>query len=138
MGRNTPRRTRIKEFTDGTAKTMLISEKIIHPDDNLEEHRGDFMNDDGGGNIFATINGPNSSDVDYMKRTTYCFERSLLPCAGGPDTIGYYQSVRSLHIGGVLCGMGDGSVHFVSENIAISNWQGLSMMNDGKIIASIE
>jgi prepilin-type N-terminal cleavage/methylation domain-containing protein len=141
VGRGGPRHTRVKEFSDGMSKTMLISEKIIHPIDSgisYTDHRGDFLNDDGGGNIFATINGPNSTDLDYMKFMRNCTQQPLLPCAAGSDALGYFQAARSRHIGGVLCGLGDGSVQFVNENVAISTWQWASTMNDGKIIATIE
>lgn len=143
VGRGAPRRTKTKEFTDGMSKTMLMSEKIIHPIDSgisYTDHRGDFLNDDGGGNIFVTITGPNSTDLDYMKFDRNCTKQPSLPCEINTtsDATGYYQAARSSHIGGVLCGMGDGSVHFVSENIAISTWQFVSTMNDGKIIGAIE
>ena len=133
-GRAAPRRSRFKDFTDGASKTLLISEKIMHPTDAVLDLRGSILNDDGGGNVFSTVSTPNSSDVDFTKPGfSYCTP-SLpeLPCEVGTTTNGYYESARSRHTGGVLAGMADGSVHFFAETVALNLWQDLSTMNDGK------
>jgi prepilin-type processing-associated H-X9-DG protein len=44
------------------------------------------------------------------------------------------QSARSRHTGGVNLVLADGSVHFISNNISLANWQALSTMNGGEII----
>jgi prepilin-type processing-associated H-X9-DG protein len=42
-------------------------------------------------------------------------------------------SARSLHQGGVTAGMADGSVHFVSNNIALAVWQAYRSINGGEV-----
>lgn len=144
QGRNGPRRSRMKDFTDGTSKTMVLSEKIMYPDDTQFDQRGDLLNDDAGGE-FMTISQPNDTGPDLLKSaacaaggTPYCVNKApnllypYLPCADCTTSTGYYQAARSLHSGGVNVGMADGSVQFVSDNVALKVWQAASTMNGGE------
>jgi prepilin-type N-terminal cleavage/methylation domain-containing protein/prepilin-type processing-associated H-X9-DG protein len=140
VSRSKPRRSRGKHFTDGLSKTMLMSEKIIHPQPGLKasptDGRGDFFNDDESRAIYMTFNTPNASVPDYVKQGNYCVNmpEANLPCttatSGGT---GNHVAARSRHVGGVNVLMGDGSVHFVDENISLNTWQRISTMDDGKI-----
>src|SRR5690606_6282791 len=130
-GRNGPRRSRIKDFLDGTSKTLLMSEKIMHPRDDVDDQRGDLLNDDGGGSVFSTVSTPNTSDFDYLKPGfNYCVSvLPDLPCTNGTTATGYYQAARSRHPVGVNAALADGSVRFVSNNIGLNLWKALSTMN---------
>ncbi|WP_437231195.1 H-X9-DG-CTERM domain-containing protein [Planctomicrobium sp. SH661] len=44
------------------------------------------------------------------------------------------MAARSLHTGGVHSLLGDGSVRFVSNNIHLDTWRGLSSMNGGEVL----
>lgn len=135
-GRNAPRESRFKDFLDGTAKTLMVSEKIMHPRDESTDQRGDLLNDDAAG-VFSTINTPNTSDFDYLKPGFgYCEPVPQLPCLDGTQATGYFQTVRSRHVGGALAGMGDGSVQFFSDHVAIGIWKALGTMNGGEVAAT--
>jgi prepilin-type N-terminal cleavage/methylation domain-containing protein/prepilin-type processing-associated H-X9-DG protein len=136
FSRNLPRESRLTDFTDGTSNTMLLSEKIMHPQDSVFDHRGDFLNDDGGGNIFTTLDTPNNG-IDAMKFPQYCTPTPDLPCTTATGVGSRYamrQSARSRHSGGVNVALGDGSIRFVSNNIALATWQALSTMNGGEVL----
>ncbi len=73
-----------------------------------------------------------------MKFPQYCSPAPNLPCTTATGVGSRYamrQSARSRHTGGVNVVLADGSVHFVSTNINLANWQALSTMNGGEIIA---
>lgn len=56
-------------------------------------------------------------------------------CPGGAHDWGYgIVPARSLHEGGVNLVLGDGSVRFISETIALSTWQLLGNRKDGLVV----
>jgi prepilin-type N-terminal cleavage/methylation domain-containing protein/prepilin-type processing-associated H-X9-DG protein len=137
--RSKPRQSRTKDFTDGTSKTMLISEKIIHPNPGTNpsrfDGRGDFFNDDESRALYMTITTPNTSDFDYLRLAGYCVHLPpALPCAVATTATGYYAAARSRHAGGVNIGMADGSVQFISEHIALNTWRAISTMDGSEVV----
>jgi prepilin-type processing-associated H-X9-DG protein len=128
-----PRRSRIKDFIDGTSKTMMMSEKIMHPSDMVQDQRGDILNDDGTA-LYMTINTPNTSAVDYMKLAQYCDVQPSLPCSTATAATGIYHSARSKHVGGLNTGFADGSVRFVRDSIPLKIWQAYGTMDGGESI----
>jgi prepilin-type N-terminal cleavage/methylation domain-containing protein/prepilin-type processing-associated H-X9-DG protein len=132
------RKSRVKSFKDGMSKTMLMSEKIIHPAAgsvlNRLDGRGDFFNDDEARAVFMTLSAPNASTPDYTAGTAgYCVNYEKLPCVPLTSATGNHVAARSRHIGGVNVCMGDGSMQFVTDEIASTTWQTMSTMNDGKL-----
>ena len=104
-----------------------------HPD-----HRGDLLNDDGGGHVFMTLDTPNSG-IDALKFPQYCNAQPMLPCTTATGASGRFairMAARSRHSGGVNTVSADGSVRFVSNNIPLGVWQALSTMNGGEVISS--
>lgn len=138
--RSLPRKSRLKHFTDGVSKTMLMSEKIIHPlpgtSTSSFDGRGDFFNDEESRSVFMTLSSPNSSDFDYVRVAGFCVSmpQDNLPCATATSSTGNRVSARSRHTGGVNIAMGDGSVHFIDDNVSLNLWQTISTMDDGEII----
>jgi prepilin-type N-terminal cleavage/methylation domain-containing protein len=135
--RSRPRLTRWEEFTDGPSNTMLLSEQICNPNDNHPDHRGDFLNDDGGGNVYMTMDTPNSG-IDAMKFSQYC-QQILpdLPCTtatGSGSRFAIRMSARSRHIGGVNVAMGDRTIRFVKNSVTLGTWRAMSTMNGSDII----
>ena len=61
-----------------------------------------------------------------------CGTWSAIPDAPGEHAI---IAARSMHTGGVNTAMGDGSVHFVSQNIDTQVWRGLGTRNLGEIVS---
>jgi prepilin-type N-terminal cleavage/methylation domain-containing protein/prepilin-type processing-associated H-X9-DG protein len=126
-----PVQSALKDITDGTSKTLLMSEIIVSKADGDNTTRGDIINDDV---IFASVqfmtrNTPNSG----TDQTSRCVNNDpLAPCVGGSN---YNVSARSRHSGGVGVVMCDGAVRFVSDNVSLTTWQQLGNMNDGQVIA---
>jgi prepilin-type N-terminal cleavage/methylation domain-containing protein len=128
-----PKQTSVKDFTDGTSHTMLLSEVIMASADSEFDIRGDMLNDDTPCTMFQTINAPNSG-----------FDFSVFqPSPANPEnppyakpTDGYnYKSARSRHPGGVNVIMADCSQKFVSDDIAIDVWRAMGTMNGGETIS---
>jgi prepilin-type N-terminal cleavage/methylation domain-containing protein/prepilin-type processing-associated H-X9-DG protein len=118
------RQFKLKNVTDGLSKTMFISEVIMALQDQYFDTRGDMLNDYNSTSVFMTINTPNSG-VDYMA----CAEDSANPSPCISVLSGNsYQSARSRHSGGVNVLMGDGSVHFISDEVSINLWRALGSM----------
>jgi len=131
----TPRASRLRDFTDGTSNSMLMSEILMARDDaaNPWDIRGDFLNDDPAfiSFQFMTTNTPNSRNPDT---NNYCGASNYdprMPCAGGGNQ---QAAARSRHVGGVHALMGDGAVRFVSDNLNLGTWQALGTMNGNEVI----
>ena len=136
FSRDRPRLPRFSDFLDGTSNTLLLSEKIMHPQDDVFDHRGDFLNDDGGGNVFMTLDTPNSG-IDAMKFPQYCTPAPGLPCTtatGSGSRFAMRQSARSRHSGGVNVALGDGSIRFIANTIPLGTWQTLSTVNGSEVL----
>jgi len=133
VSRSKPRTTRLTDIRDGTSNTLLMSEVIMAANDTDFDIRGDMLNDDVPCTQFMTINTPNSG-TDF---SPYCNQAAYPlnpPCNGGS---GYYQkAARSRHIGGVNCLFADGSIHFVSNSIALATWRALGTMNGGEVLGN--
>jgi prepilin-type N-terminal cleavage/methylation domain-containing protein/prepilin-type processing-associated H-X9-DG protein len=133
--RDRPRETRINEFTDGTSSTLLLSEVIMFPRDNVTDWRGDILNDDHVCAMFMTLDTPNTG-IDVMKNPLFCVDTPpKLRCTSGASS---KQSARSYHNSGVNAAMGDGAVRFVSDSIKLNVWQNVSTMNDGNPVNSTD
>jgi prepilin-type N-terminal cleavage/methylation domain-containing protein len=56
-------------------------------------------------------------------------------CPGGAHDWGVgIIPARSMHTGGVMCGLGDGSVKFISNSVALLTWQRLGSCADGQVL----
>jgi prepilin-type N-terminal cleavage/methylation domain-containing protein len=128
-----PKQTSFKDFTDGTSYTMLLSEVIQAAGDEEYDIRGDMLNDDTPCTMYQTINTPNSgTDTSPFRPSTPNPEN---PPYAAP-TSGYtYKSARSRHPGGVNVIMGDSSLRFVQNDIALSIWRAMGTMNGSEIIS---
>jgi len=128
---STPVQSALKDITDGTSKTLLMSEIIVSNADGDDTTRGDIINDDFKfvSVQFMTRNTPNSG-TDQTNRCKN--DDPLAPCVAGSD---YNVSARSRHPGGVGVVMCDGAVRFVSNNVSLTTWQQLGNMNDQQVIA---
>jgi prepilin-type N-terminal cleavage/methylation domain-containing protein/prepilin-type processing-associated H-X9-DG protein len=133
---DTPVQSALKDITDGTSKTLLMSEIIVGKADGNNTTRGDIMNDDLGEKFFSvqfmTRNTPNSG-TDVTARCAAADNDPQAPCSSA--SADYNVSARSRHSGGVGVVMCDGAVRFVSDNVSLTTWQQLGNMNDGQVIA---
>jgi prepilin-type N-terminal cleavage/methylation domain-containing protein/prepilin-type processing-associated H-X9-DG protein len=132
VSRSKPRTTRLTDITDGTSQTMLMSEVIMAAGDTDYDIRGDMMNDDRPCTQYMTLNTPNSgTDISpYCNDAVY---PQNPPCKNNSPYA--HKAARSRHSGGVNVLFADGSVHFLSNNIALATWRALGTMNGGEVIA---
>jgi prepilin-type N-terminal cleavage/methylation domain-containing protein/prepilin-type processing-associated H-X9-DG protein len=121
----------IQTIPDGTSNTLMMSEVLMPPNDTDFDTNGDVFNDDDStlGGRFMTVNTPNSSVPDSLG---YCVPDNIFaPCNNNTP---YQVAARSKHTGGVNVLFCDGSVHFISNGIALGTWQALGTMNGGEVI----
>jgi prepilin-type N-terminal cleavage/methylation domain-containing protein len=129
--RSRPRQSRLAEIGDGTSNTLLMSEQVMQRESS-PDHRGDIINDNGGGNLFMTLFTPNSG-IDAVRSQFCTNDNPKLPCSqAANDRLNF--AARSRHPGGVQVSMCDASGTFVANNIALSLWQAMSTMNGSETI----
>ena len=127
-----PYRTNFKDVTDGTSKTLLMSELRVTPSDGTGDMRGTTMND-AGTPWFMAVATPNSGSDELNSAGAVCnnTETADMPCFVGANMA---VAARSRHPGGVNAVMCDGSVRFFADSIQLSTWAALSSMNGGEQI----
>jgi len=122
-----PYRTRFADITDGTSKTLLMSEVALPPQDSVIDTRPHRFNDVGSPGFMTRIT-PNSSVPDDIEDCD-----PYLPCrVSGRGAMSL--AARSRHPGGVVIALCDGSVRFVTDAVNIGTWQALSTMNQGDAV----
>ena len=123
-----PRKTRLGDMTDGTSRTLLISETLKAWSNEDNDWRGDIQNDQGGFR-FHTRMTPNTSAPDIIKGGWYRpnVDPSMPAAAGSQQD----SAARSRHPGGVNAVLCDGSVHFIDEAISLQPWKEMGSMDGG-------
>ena len=127
----------LKNIVDGTSNTACFSEIIIASPDQVNDNRGDILNNEGSPG-FMSFNTPNSSAPDECRNckpgTTEAGlgEYKRLPCAVVGDNTQYQIAPRSNHTGGVNLSMCDGSVTFVSETLSQRIWEAVLSADGGE------
>jgi prepilin-type processing-associated H-X9-DG protein len=121
-----PYQKAFKDITDGTSKTLLMSEVRLAQNDSGGDFRGDVFNDEGG-LWFMAKNTPNSGSDE----SAYCDSTSEMPCSS-PG--GNAAAARSRHPNGVNAVMCDGAVRFFADSVQLATWAALSTMNQGDTI----
>ncbi len=125
-------------ITDGTSSTIMIDELRIGPSAN--DLRGTWAMGQAGGSISAA-NGrldtpsPNVSlsGYDDVQGADDRPEIGMGACGG----CGSWQvTAKSKHSGGVMTGLSDGSVKFVTNNVDSRTWFLLHSRNDGQVASN--
>jgi len=120
-------------IADGLSTTLMASEVIVGQGRDL---RGFSWWGDAAG--FEAFLAPNSSFPDVLFSPYYCEDRPPNPpCLGTTTALPDNYAARSRHsAGGVNAAMGDGSVRFVRDSVAIQVWRALSTSAGGEVVSS--
>lgn len=140
------RGARIGQITDGSTKTMVMSEYLTGTSEG--DARGMVWTfQAGGGALFSGLT-PNSSDPDRVVQwnNDWCGPGHNrpdlnLPCVkavGSPNGAGQTAAARSRHPGGVNVLMAGTAVTFISENVDRILWQNLAFMDDGQVVEAFD
>jgi len=132
---------KFRDCLDGTSNTLMIAEGIIRGS------RGGSWGGLGGywggaphGSYgFSAGETPNTTVPDRVyscKSTT--FPRA--PCENGNagGLPGRYNFARSHHTGGVMAGMMDGSIRFVTDSINRDLWRNMGNREDGAVLEDLQ
>jgi hypothetical protein len=121
---------RFADITDGLSNTMLAAEVLQGTGADLRGYTWW-----GPGTQFTAHYLPNTSTPDEMAGGN-CVNRPQinLPCNAMPST--NVMSARSRHAGGVQALLGDGSVRFIANTIALATWRGLSTSKGGEVLGN--
>ena len=128
--------------SDGTSNTIMFAE--CKQTEGMGGNGANTENSDarGGlgrcdGSFFSTYYGPNSKRPDEMRSATYCNDIAVKqPCVAAPTAPEQFRnSARGYHTGGINACLGDGSVHFYSDTVALRVWRGLGTARGGESIA---
>jgi len=129
--RSRPGEVAMRNITDGTSNTLMLSEVLMAKVMTDNDWRGDIHNDDGVFR-FHTVTTPNSTAADLISNTAFFTldnDRKMPVALGNPQR----AAARSRHPGGVMAALCDGSVRFYSDTIAIATWQTLGSMGGGEV-----
>ena len=125
----------IKDITDGTSNTAMLSEVVVGPGGS-SDIRGWWSNDWGGGysHRLAPNSGIGDMILDYGEYCPHTGQRT--PCTR--TSSGCWSDItigaRSLHPGGVNVALADGSVRFVTNSINQATWQAVGSINGGEVL----
>ena len=120
-------RTSISAVKDGTSNTILIGERSGLPEDASDDLADRFVDQQGA----IWIGGMNPDNVDNSDFEGYSWggytdgDKPDFAVNGGARS----RSVASSeHVGGAVVALGDGSTHFLSDNLDAVVFQGLSTL----------
>jgi prepilin-type N-terminal cleavage/methylation domain-containing protein/prepilin-type processing-associated H-X9-DG protein len=111
---------RISDVTRGTSNTFLIGERYLNPLDY-------FTGKDGGDNEAMYVGYDNDTNR----------ETSVKPMRDTPG-LGNDQMFGSAHRGGLNMLMCDGSVHFISYDITLRNWQPMGNRSSTDVVEPLD
>jgi prepilin-type N-terminal cleavage/methylation domain-containing protein len=139
--------TRLKEISDGTAKTLLLADGItnaVPPMPNWGGPIGETLYGNMGGALFSASLTPNSNSPDQVwgpcprdqGDTSY-----KPPCVSlgneswnQPYGDKAQAAARSYHAGGVNVSLADASVRFIANEVDLSVWRSLGTKAGGESI----
>jgi prepilin-type N-terminal cleavage/methylation domain-containing protein/prepilin-type processing-associated H-X9-DG protein len=138
---------RMNQITDGTSKTLLLSEGLVSRSDPYTTWGGpigEAWYGNMGGGLFSATLTPNSTTADRpigpcpqdVGDTTYrapCISLNTNAPWWQPNADNAYAGARSKHSGGVNATMVDGSVNFFSDQVDLAVWRALGTRAGGEV-----
>ncbi len=128
----------LRDITDGTSSTMMLSELMIAPDFNgKSDSRGDIWSEGTKcGYMFTAATTPDSTIIDQLDGTGGCPNpANSPPCFAASGAQREFNAARSFHSGGVNVLFCDGSVKYVKDAVNFATWRALSTMNGNEILS---
>ena len=130
-----PYRSKLSQMTDGSSKTLLMSE-LRCPQDEVDDGRGQMLLEPSGGTFTAATPPNNGTDRWSSSSIRFC-DNAIFPCTYTSNSSDQWQIIaRSKHPGGVNASFCDGSVQFIPDSIDPGVWQELSTMNSGNTVGA--
>lgn len=129
---------KIREFLDGTSRTVVFSEVRTGMGD---ENRSSSLDPRGvwsfafQGACYLHVNTPNSSAADCLQWCSPLADE-VAPCANTCQECDANCTARSYHPGGVNALHGDGSVAFYDDGIDLVVWQALATIDGGELFSN--
>ncbi len=124
----------LRDATDGSSNCILVGETIYQ---NMQINRGwgtghrtRNNGNNGPGNITGTFRAINSGDDLYLAFSNLTTDQNI-------HNHLMNTTYGSMHIGGAQFLLGDGSVHFLSENMNLDLYRSLGAINDGLPVGGI-
>lgn len=134
--------TSIRKIKDGVSKTAIVSE-ILAVNDEFDG-RGLWSSGMQGAASFTTLTPPNAAvnssaahpnpainfEIIFKDKVFGCNQRAgttdpNLVCNQGTQDGDEWNAARSKHVGGVVLGMADGTVHFIVNDVDLETYQAL-------------
>lgn len=121
------------DITDGTSKTLLLSEIILVEDTDSHDIRGRYYNPAHGGVLFTTLYPPNTTVPD---RFNWCANMPPphAPCVWTGTNM--HLSARSHHPGSVHVCRADGSVDSISNGIDLLVYNAMGSRNGQETVST--
>jgi len=133
-------RTALHKITDGTSKTVILSELIA----GLKDGTGDFdvrgFWSDSFGAFFSGSSTPNSSVGDRCQSNCEDLPHQGLPTSlpfRNPYWGWWMQAARSRHAGGVQVARADGSVDFITNDVDFCLWQAMLSIDGAEVMDDV-
>ena len=128
----------VRDITDGTSNTMMISEIRIAPDFNgKSDARGDVWSEGTKcGYLYTAAIPPNAGIPDQLDGTGGCPNpANNPPCFAASGAQREFNAARSYHSAGVNVLFCDGSVKFVKDAVSLVTWRALSTKDGFEVLS---
>jgi prepilin-type N-terminal cleavage/methylation domain-containing protein len=124
----------VNRIEDGSSNTVMLSEVRIGSHLGAQDSRGVWALGFPGASVIAGDGWdcalPNTKE-DNSDDCEGCVNDPLKGMGAWPGCPFQQATARGKHTGGVLVGLGDGSVRFVRDSVSMANWFMMLSRNDG-------